>query len=157
LLCLRSVRLVCEAADTGGDTADEANRAEAEQTDSPASVTSEPIQLPDPVDQFSLGSTDGEDTPEDEGTPHSQSDSAKCEPSTTRLTRSSTIARWEKTVSDAFELLKDIGGYVAPLLVLVPAQVPPAADVLQTCLYAREFQRIFAGRPRRLNRLQPVP
>jgi hypothetical protein len=87
-------------------TADEANGAEAEQPDSPASALGEPIQLPDhPADQFSLGTAEDEDTPEDEGTPHSQSDSAKCEPSTTRLTRSSTIARWEKTVSDAFETI----------------------------------------------------
>ena len=45
-------------------TAGEASGAGAEQTDSPASTLGEPIQLPDPTDQFSLGSTEGESTPQ---------------------------------------------------------------------------------------------
>ena len=53
-----------EAADMGSNTAGEASRAEAEQTDNPASSLGEPIRLTDPAKQFSLGTTDGESTPQ---------------------------------------------------------------------------------------------
>ena len=80
-------------------TASEASGAEAEQTGSPASTLGEPIQLPDPTDQFSLGSTEGESTPQ------SQNDSASDERRPTRLTRSSSIAQWGTAVNDAFETI----------------------------------------------------
>ena len=87
-------------------TAGEASGAEAEQTGSPASTPGEPIQLPDPTDQFSLGSTDGESTPQ------SQIDSASGEQSTMRLTRSSSLTKggsftlWEQEIDRLFKQVR---------------------------------------------------
>ncbi len=68
-------------------TADGASGVGAEQTESPASAPGEQIQLPDPVDQFSLDSTDSESTPQ------SQNDNASGVRCMTRLTRSSSLTK----------------------------------------------------------------
>jgi hypothetical protein len=70
------------------------------------SVIGEPIQLPDPAEQFSLSSADSESTPQ------SQNGSAGGERRSTRLTRSSSLEKggsftlWEQEIDGLFKQVR---------------------------------------------------